>query len=112
MTHPAAERRANSRSANEVYTTFALEKKAEEGLFFSRTLSPGGVSFISRILIPQGTALELSLYLPNLFEPLKTGGKIVHATPERDGQGFQIGISFEKMGEIGRSEIRQFIEGR
>ena len=112
MTHPGTERRAYSRASSEVYTTFAVKENGEEGLCFSRTLSVGGLSFVSRLPIPQGTDLELSLYLPNLLEPLKTEGRIVHTTPRSEGPGFQIGISFQTLGEIGRAEIRQFIEGR
>ena len=112
MSHPGVERRDNSRISGEVYTTFAVKEKGEEGLFFSRTLSVGGLSFVSRIPIQEGTALKLCLYLPNLLQPLKTEGKIIHATPQTEGRGFQIGVSFQKLGEIGRAEIRQFIEGR
>ena len=112
MTHPAVERRACPRASSEVYTTFAVKEGGKEGLCFSRTLGIGGLSFVSRIPMPEGTALEFSLYLPNLLKPLRAEGKIVHATPQREGQAFQIGVSFEKLGEIGEREIRQFIEGR
>ena len=112
MTHPGIERRNHPRAESHVYTQFTLKEKMQEGLFFSRTLSVGGLSFVSQSPIPKGAGLELSLYLPNLLQPLKTEGKIVHATPQKDGLGFQIGVSFPKLGEIGRAEIRQFIEGR
>ena len=113
MTHPGRERRESYRATREIYASFVLKgRKKGEGLFFSRTLSPGGLSFLRRLPLPKGTALEMSLYLPNLLEPLKTAGDVVHSTPERDGQGFRIGVSFRTMGEIGRSEITQFIEGR
>ena len=111
MTHPGSERRVNFRSTREVYTAFSLKGKKEEGLAFSRTLSVGGLSFLSQRPLPRGTDLEVSLYLPNLLEPLKTEGRIVHSTQLKDGGGFQIGVSFEKLGEIGRTEILQFIEG-
>ena len=112
MTHPGVERRTHSRVSSEVYTTFALKEKGEEGLFFSRTLSVGGLSFVNRLPIPQGTDLELFLYLPNLLKPLRTEGRIVHATEQRESQRFQIGVSFQTLGEIGQAEIRQFVEGK
>ncbi len=113
MTHPGMERRTCCRTSKEVYAAFALKGEGRgDGLFFSRTLSEGGLSFLSRQPMPKGAALKLSLYLPNLLEPLETEGTIVHSTPQRDGQGFQIGVSFKMVGEIGRSEITQFIEGR
>ena len=112
MTHPGVERRIYSRAFSEVYATFALKEEGKEGLFFSRSLSAGGLSFLSRLPIPEGTALELSLHLPNLLKPLRTEGRIVHATPQREGRGFQIGVSFQTLGEIGKAEIRQFVEGK
>ena len=111
MTHPGLERRTSSRFTKEIYTAFSLKGQEGEGLVFSRTLSVGGLSFLSQQPLPRGADLDVSLYLPNLLEPLKTEGRIVHSAQARDAGGFQIGVSFEKLGEIGRTEILQFIEG-
>src|SRR3989338_5611238 len=111
MTHPGSERRATGRSVKEVYTAFALKEGEGEGLFFSQTLSAAGLSFLSQRHMPKGGGLTLSLYLPNLLEPLKAEGRIVHSTPVRDRGGFQVGVSFQKLGEMGKAEILQFIEG-
>ena len=111
MAYPTLERRSHARSNREVYTAFALKDQKREGLLFTRTLGVGGFSFVSENPMPRGVGLELSLYLPNLLTPLQAEGKVVHSTPVQKGRGFHIGVSFQKLGEIGRSEIRQFIEG-
>ena len=111
MTHPGVERRVNSRSTKEVYSAFWAKEKKEEGLFFSKTLSTAGLSFLSQSPMPKGAGLDISLYLPHLLGPLKAEGRVVHSTQLKEDQGFHIGVSFEKLGEIGRTEILQFIEG-
>jgi len=70
-------------------------------------LSEGGMSFIGKEPVPQGSYLGMKLVFANNYTGLLLYGLVLHSIPEEEG--YKIGIEFTDMAESSRTIVVRHI---
>lgn len=79
------------------------------GIALSKDLSREGLKINSPIHIPEGTALDLELDIPDDPKPVRTTGKIVWSRSAADqDQGYDMGIRFMMMDPVDKFRVLDY----
>ncbi len=103
----ARERRKYTRVALDAYITATLteDKTAQERLFMSRNMSPGGIFLVSSEAYPMGTILKLKIHTPTTLKPIAVEAKVVWIAKDNNLQVMGVGLVFIKINETDKKEL-------
>ncbi len=101
------ERRKYTRVALDAYITATLteDKTAQERLFMSRNMSPGGIFLVSSEAYPMGTILKLKIHTPTTLKPIVVEAKVVWIAKDENSKVMGVGLVFIKISETDKKEL-------
>jgi uncharacterized protein (TIGR02266 family) len=109
---PSTDERAHRRLALELEVTLHSDSNFYLGL--TENLSTGGIFVATHIVQGLGTAVTLTLRLPNRKAPLTLGGRVRWVREYSDAHDAPpgMGIEFEAMSDDDAQAIREFVVAR
>ena len=88
---------------------FPESKQPEQGIALSKDLSREGLKINSPTQLPEGTAVDLELDIPDDPKPVRTTGKIVWSrSSQGQDQGYDIGIRFMMMDPVDKFRVLDY----
>ena len=84
-----------------------------DGRQVSRTedVGAGGISMITREMIPLGTSLRLQVHIPPIDRTFQAEGRVVRCQPLQRGTGFDVGVCFTQITPADQAQLKETLEG-
>jgi uncharacterized protein (TIGR02266 family) len=105
-------RRVHSRFAVELDVSISSDHNFYAG--FTENLSAGGIFVATHVLKPEGSRVELSMFLPGSSEPIRGKGEVRWIRPfnERSNVPPGMGIRFVELDPGAEESIKRFLAER